>query len=336
MYFRLVVSLAARAARPARPGASLARSRVVVVVRACPSVHAQTLVVILPRGRELPAVGVTIPEHPVHRAVSVPDGGVDDVLRLQHRDRRGEIALANQRGRDALRDAQRARVVASLDEQRGLVERLDGAVEVVLLELSFSLGELPRRGSVGIARVLLLFVLLHHRAQLRVRVCALVGSHRTQQHRAGGGGRVVDGAALCPPVRAAVDVAKQVLIGADYANKDLVGATFNLSNLREADLSGSDLRGASLYGAKLQDADLSDTDLREATLDSAVMTGTNLSNAVMEGAFAFNTRFKDVVITGADFTDVPMRPDQLKSLCSVADGTNPVTGRSTRESLGCS
>ena len=31
------------------------------------------------------------------------------------------------------------------------------------------------------------------------------------------------------PVFAAVDVAKQVLIGADYANKDLVGATFNLS-----------------------------------------------------------------------------------------------------------
>ena len=73
------------------------------------------------------------------------------------------------------------------------------------------------------------------------------------------------------PAHAAIDVAKQVLIGADYADKDLRGATFNLSNLREADMSGSDLRGASLYGAKLQDADLSGTDLREATLDSAVM-----------------------------------------------------------------
>ena len=93
---------------------------------------------------------------------------------------------------------------------------------------------------------------------------------------------------------AAMDVAKQVLIGADYSNKDLRGATFNLSNLREANLSGSDLRGASLYGAKLQDADLSGTDLREATLDSAVLTGTDLSDAVLEGAFAFNTRFKDV------------------------------------------
>ena len=141
---------------------------------------------------------------------------------------------------------------------------------------------------------------------------------------------------VAPPVHAAIDVAKQVLIGADYADKDLRGATFNLSNLREADMSGSDLRGASLYGAKLQDADLSSTDLREATLDSAVMTGTDLSDAVLEGAFAFNTRFKDVVITGADFTDVPMRADQLKSLCVDATGINPVTGRSTRDSLGCS
>ena len=107
------------------------------------------------------------------------------------------------------------------------------------------------------------------------------------------------------PAHAAMDVAKQVLMGADYSNKDLRGATFNLSNLREA------------------------------TLDAAVMTGTNLEDAVLEGAFAFNTRFSDVLITGADFTDVPMRGDQLKSLCAVADGTNSVTGRSTRESLGC-
>ena len=67
-------------------------------------------------------------------------------------------------------------------------------------------------------------------------------------------------------VHAAMDVAKQVLIGADYSDRDLRGATFNLSNLREANLSGSDLRGASLYGAKLQDADLHGADLREATL----------------------------------------------------------------------
>ena len=56
------------------------------------------------------------------------------------------------------------------------------------------------------------------------------------------------------PAFAAMDYAKQVLIGADFSNRDMQGVTFNLTNLREADLSGSDLQGASLYGAKLQDA----------------------------------------------------------------------------------
>ena len=138
------------------------------------------------------------------------------------------------------------------------------------------------------------------------------------------------------PAQAAMDYAKQVLIQADFSDRDMRGVTFNLTNLREANLSGSDLRAASLFGAKLQDADLSNTNLREATLDSAVFDGTNLSNAVLEDAFAFNTRFSNVTITGADFTNVPLRADVVNKLCAVADGTNSVTGRSTRDSLGCS
>jgi hypothetical protein len=57
---------------------------------------------------------------------------------------------------------------------------------------------------------------------------------------------------------------------------------------------------------------------------------------VLEDAFAFNTRFEGVTISGADFTNVPLRGDALKALCAVAEGTNPVTGRDTRASLGCS
>ena len=137
------------------------------------------------------------------------------------------------------------------------------------------------------------------------------------------------------PARAAMDYAKQVLIGADFHDADLRGVTFNLTNLREADFSGADLRGASLFGAKLQDADMSHADLSEATLDSAVLEGTDLSGAILEDAFAFNTKFRDVRIEGADFTNVPLRGDALKALCAAASGTNPVTGRVTRDTLGC-
>jgi len=137
------------------------------------------------------------------------------------------------------------------------------------------------------------------------------------------------------PALAAMDYAKQVLIGADFHGADLRGVTFNLTNLREASFAGADLRNASLFGAKLQDADFSGADLRDATLDSAVFEGTDLRNARLDDAFAFNTRFLNVRIAGADFTNVPLRGDALKGLCAVASGTNPSSGRATRDTLGC-
>jgi uncharacterized protein YjbI with pentapeptide repeats len=138
-----------------------------------------------------------------------------------------------------------------------------------------------------------------------------------------------------PPALAAMDYAKQVLIGADFHGADLRGVTFNLTNLRDADFHGADLRGASLFGAKLQDANLQDVDLREATLDSAVFQGTDLRQARLDDAFAFNTRFEGVLIDGADFTNVPLRADARKRLCATAQGTNPSSGRATRDTLGC-
>jgi uncharacterized protein YjbI with pentapeptide repeats len=134
---------------------------------------------------------------------------------------------------------------------------------------------------------------------------------------------------------AAMDVAKQVLIGADFHGADLQGATFNLTNLRQADFSGADLRQASLFGAKLQEANLRGADLREATLDSAILKDTDLRDAWLENAFAFNTRFEEVRIDGADFTNVDLRPDARKVLCAVATGSHPISHRLTRDTLDC-
>jgi len=66
-----------------------------------------------------------------------------------------------------------------------------------------------------------------------------------------------------------------------------------------------------------------------------VLEGTDLRDAVLEDAFAFNTKFDHVAIDGSDFTNVPVRADVLKKLCASATGTNPVTGRVTRDTLDC-
>jgi hypothetical protein len=90
-----------------------------------------------------------------------------------------------------------------------------------------------------------------------------------------------------------------------------------------------------IVGHFLSSAYLSGADLSDATLDAAVLDGTDLRNAVLENAFAFNTKFNNVQIAGADFTNVPFRGDVLKTLCASASGSNPVTGRDTRDTLEC-
>ena len=85
------------------------------------------------------------------------------------------------------------------------------------------------------------------------------------------------------------------------------------------------MEGASFEGA----------DLRNATLDAVRFTDANLTNANLEGAFAFNAKFGNTIVDGADFTDVDVRLDAQMLLCKSAKGKNPVTGRETRKTLNC-
>lgn len=131
------------------------------------------------------------------------------------------------------------------------------------------------------------------------------------------------------------DYNQQTLIRVDFSGRDLTDSSFTKTNLRFSNLSHSNLQGVSFFGASLESANLEGANLTNATLDTARLTDANLTNAVLEGAYAFNTLFNGAVITGADFTDVEIRRDTLAMLCKVAQGTNPVTGRETRETLNC-
>ncbi|WP_445638528.1 Pentapeptide repeat [Nostoc sp. DSM 114161] len=137
------------------------------------------------------------------------------------------------------------------------------------------------------------------------------------------------------PTALALEYNKEILVGADFSGRDLTDSSFTKANLRQSNFSHTNLSGVSFFAANLESANLEGADLRSATLDSARFIKTNLTNAILEGAFAANTKFDGAIIDGADFTDVLLRPDEQKKLCKVAKGTNPTTGRDTRDTLFC-
>ncbi|WP_239125256.1 pentapeptide repeat-containing protein [Leptolyngbya sp. CCY15150] len=176
--------------------------------------------------------------------------------------------------------------------------------------------------------------------QVVVRFQAMGQVLRQQWHRLGAIALVgILGGAIAltfyPGKAWAEDYTKQNLVDSDFSHRVLTDSSFTKANLRNSDLSYSDLRGVSFFGANLENTNLEGADLSYATLDTARLVRSNLTNAVLEGAFAFNTKFDGATISGADFTDVLLRGDVQEQLCDMASGTNPTTGRDTRESLSC-
>lgn len=138
-----------------------------------------------------------------------------------------------------------------------------------------------------------------------------------------------------PQPAQAFNYARAIMDSEAHPGENFEGDNFSMAKLRRTDLRGANLHNADLFGAHLEEADLTGADLTNASLDSAFLKQTNLTNANLEGAYAINTVVKNVIIDGADFTDVLLDDGILRELCPVAKGTNPVTGRNTKDTLLC-
>lgn len=125
------------------------------------------------------------------------------------------------------------------------------------------------------------------------------------------------------------------LSGKDFSGQNLVGVEFTNANLKNSNFSNVDLRGGVFNGSSLHGVNLHGADFSNGIAYLTDFKGADLSDAILVEAMLLRSKFDDVEITGADFTDAVLDNVEVKKLCAKAKGINSKTGVETRESLGC-